>query len=122
VKKVLKCTNVESNSLCRREEATAIVCVRAQMPFPSLLDFSYPCTDGCIGRKHWQYTFTEHVNCQTQRGSGVMRGHRKTVCMGKITTQKNPFFSNVSYLFPRLSILLFPLSIIVNISTRERNI
>lgn len=76
VEKLPKCTSVESNSLHRREEATAILRQHSH-PFPHTLSSHTPCTDGSTGRNHWQYTLTEN-SCQIQHGSALMQGHRRT--------------------------------------------
>lgn len=77
MKKLSKCTNVESNRLQRREEATAIVRQHRHL-FPHSLSSHTPCTNGSTGRNHWQYTLTEN-SCQTQHGSAVMQDHRRII-------------------------------------------
>lgn len=89
VKKLPKCTDVESNSVHRREAATVREHRRL---FPRCLISHTPRTGGSIRRKHCQHTLTEYAKGQTQRGSGVRQGHRKIVCVGKQPPHKNPIF------------------------------
>lgn len=81
MKKLPKCTNVESNSLQRGEEAPAVVRQHRHL-FPQSLSSHTPCTAGSTGRNHWQYPLGQN-SCQTQHGSAVMQAHRRIIHRGK---------------------------------------